>query len=217
MLKFLLFLPALLLADTKVSSIETASILLQPDKLSISLSFEEQSKNSDEIKTHFNLLTKSLKSADKNHSCSGGGYYVSPIYRYDKNIQYFNNYSGSLSFNCQVSSIQEFNIIDAATSLVRDSNVKVNQGSLTWIISDEAKRNSQIVLEKNLFKQILTKNTQLSQYLNKKCDISSVELNHVNNSTPRPMMMMAKSVDTESPIKQDLDNSLSANIEFLCK
>ncbi len=211
--------PVLVSAQMNITTNEQVSQSLKPDVLQGSLSFEEQSKNSNTIKEHLNLIVTAVKGFDpKGAFCQGGGYHLSPRYSYKDQKQEFIGYSGNLNFGCEFKTIDEYNALMAKIDKVSALSVRKSEGALSWGVSEKTKKAVKQSLRLELLRSAKTQSEAFSKEIGMECIVESVNFGGVEQ--PRPVMMkammMADSVATESPIQRDEESSLDATVSYIC-
>jgi len=201
-----------------ITTTEQVSQSLNPDVLQGSLSFEEQSKNSNTIKEHLNLIVAAVKGFDpKGEFCQGGSYHLSPRYSYKEQKQEFIGYSGNLNFGCEFKAIEEYNALIAKIDKVSAPSVRKSEGALSWGVSEKTQTTAKQSLRLELLRSAKVQADAFSKETGMECVVESV--NFGGAAQPRPFMMkamMADSVATESPIQRNEISSLDATVSYSC-
>jgi hypothetical protein len=215
--------PLVAMATMTISTNEHVSATLTPDVLQGSLSFEEQNNNGNVIKEDLNaILTRVKKFDPQAKQCQGGGYQITPQYTYTDQKQRFNGYSGFLSFECEFSSIEQYNTLIEAITPVIKKNVHKNEGTLSWGVSEQQRLTTQMALRSALLTTAQLQSDAFSKTTSLACEVSSV--NFMGNAMPmaRSTMMMKSMemsdsvVATESPLQHDQKTSLDAMVTYNC-
>lgn len=215
-----LMFPLWVSATMNITANEQVSQSLKPDVLQGSLSFEEQSKNSNTIKEHLNAIVAEVKKFDpKGEFCQGGGYHLSPRYNYKDQKQEFIGYSGSLNFGCEFKTIEEYNALLAKIDKVLVPSVRKSEGALSWGVSEKTQKAVKQSLRLELLRSAKAQSEAFSKETGLECSVESVNFGGV--AQPRPMMMkaammMADSAPTESPIQRDEESTLDATVSYIC-
>lgn len=213
-----LFLPLWANGAVSITANEQVSRSMRPDVLQGRLHFEEQSKNTDTIKTHLNAIVSGVKRFDPNGElCQGGGYDLTPRYNYKDQRQEFIGYSGSLNFGCEFKTIEEYNALIAKIDKVSASSIRKSEGALSWGVSEKKQKTVQQELRLELLRSAKAQADTFSKETGLECIVESVNFGGV--AQPRPVMMkamMADSVATESPILRDEESSLDATVSYSC-
>lgn len=202
-----------------ITAIEQVSQSLKPDVLQGSLSFEEQSKNSNTIKEHLNLIVAAVKEFDsKGEFCQGGGYHLSPRYSYKEQKQEFIGYSGNLNFGCEFKTIEEYNALISKIDKASAPSIRKSEGALSWGVSEKTQKAVKQLLRVELLRSAKAQAEAFSKETGMGCAVESVNFGGI--AQPRPVMMkammMADSVATESPIQRDEESSLDATVSYIC-
>lgn len=192
---------------------------LKPDVLRGNFRFEEEGKNHNTIKEHLNAIVAEMKRSDPNgRYCRGGGYTLSPRYRYKESVQEFIGYGGSLAFGCEFPSIEQYNEVNAMMDKVSASTVRKTQGSLSWGVSASLERETQNRLRLELLHRAQMQAKVFSKETGMECEVSSVKFSADARAAPmqiRGMAMMA-SVPTESPIESEEESAVEAFVDYNC-
>lgn len=213
-----LLAPLWAFASMNITTNEQVSQLLKPDVLQGSLSFEEESKNSNTIKEHLNAVIIAVKTFDpKGEFCQGGGVHLSPRYSYKDQKREFMGYSGNLNFECEFKTMDEYNILVAKVDKASAPTLRKSEGALSWGVSEKTQKAVQQSMRLELLRTAKTQSEVFSKELGLECRIESV--NFGGAVQPRPIMMkamMADSVATESPIQRDEESTLNATVSYNC-
>ncbi len=206
-------------AAMNITTNEQVSQSLKPDVLQGSLSFEEQSKNSNTIKEHLNLIVAAVKGFDpKGEFCQGGGYHLSPRYSYKDQKQEFIGYIGNLNFGCEFKTIEEYNALISKIDKASAPSVRKSEGALSWGVSEKTQKAVKQSLRVELLRSAKAQAEAFSKETGRECVVESVNFGGI--AQPRPVMMkammMADSVATESPIQRDEESSLDATVSYIC-
>lgn len=214
-----LLFPVWAAAGMNITANERVSVLLKPDVLRGSLSFEEQGKNQNTIKSDLNAIIAEVKRIDPSgRYCRGGGYRLSPRYNYKDHIPEFVGYSGTLMFACEFPGIENYNELAAAIDKVTVPAVRKNQGALEWGISSVQEADAQNRLRTELLRKAQTQAALFGKETGMACEVASVRF----GGMPRVMPIMAKgmammaSVPTESPIQSDEESAVEAVVDYNC-
>jgi hypothetical protein len=221
--KYLLWLtlPALSYAQITITVAQSVSKTLIPNTLQGYLSFEERSKNPNDIKLHINTLVAEVKKLDPNKEmCRGGGYQLSPYYNYTNQKQEFMGYSANLSFSCEFTTIEQYNTLVSALDKTTAQNVKKTQGALTWGVNAKTKENEELELRKTMISHSLKDATVFSKEIGKECSLNGLNFGGYSQQ-PMPVNMMRSSMamdsaPTESPLQNDETITISATATYLC-
>lgn len=191
---------------------------LKPDVLRGSFRFDEEGKNQNTIKEHLNAIVAEMKRSDPNgRYCRGGGYTLSPRYRYKESVQEFIGYGGSLTFGCEFLSIDQYNEVSAMIDKVTSPAVRKTQGSLSWGVSASLERETQNRLRLELLRRAQTQGKVFSKETGMECEVASVNFS-AGGAVPmqvRGMAMMA-SAPTESPIESEVESAVAAFVDYNC-
>lgn len=203
-------------ASMNITVNEQVSQSLTPDVLQGSLSFEEQSKNSATIKEHLNAIISEFKRFDPHGEfCRGGGYYLSPRYSYKDQKQEFIGYSGTLNFNCEFASIEEYNTLVTKIDKVSVPTLRKTEGALSWGVSEKAQKVLKQTLRLELLRRAQAQAELFSKEMGLECAV--VTVNFEDAVQPRPMMKaMMQSAPTESPIQSVEETHLEATLSYSC-
>lgn len=210
--------PLWAIAAMNITTNEQVSQSLKPDVLQGSLSFEEESRNSNTIKEHLNAIVSALKGFDpKGELCQGGGYHLSPRYNYKDQKQEFIGYSGNLNFGCELKTIEEYNALVAKIDKVSAPSVRKSEGALSWGVSEKTRKAVQHALRLELLRTAKAQSEAFSKEVGLECHVESVNFSGAVPSRPIMMKgMMADSVATESPIQRDEESTLDATVRYSC-
>jgi hypothetical protein len=195
------------------------SALLKPDVLRGGLSFEEEGKNQNTIKDHLNIIVAEMKRIDPSgRYCHGGGYTLSPRYRYKENTQEFIGYSGYLTFGCEFLSIDQYNEVNTAIDKVRSSTVRKNQGALSWGVSALLERETQNKLRLELLRRAETQGRVFSKETGMVCETASIHFGAVPRVVPMQVRGMAlmDATPTESPMESEAESAVEAFVDYNC-
>lgn len=213
------FVPIMASAQMRITTVERVETALKPDVLQGQIGFEEQGKNQNTIKEHFNALVAEVKRFDPNAKmCQGGGYYLSPQYSYKEQKREFIGYSANLNFGCEFKSIDMYNELSAALDKVTVGSVRKSQGALNWGVSSAREVEVQGNLRLELLRKARNQAEVFSKETGMECLVNSVNFSGVS----RPIPMMAKgmamlaSAPTESPIQSDEKTVLEATVDYTC-
>ena len=214
----LLLVPVLSFAQVTITVPQSVSKTLIPNTLQGYVSFEERSKNPNDIKLHMNTLIAEIKNLDPNKEmCRGGGYQLSPHYNYAE----FIGYSAHLSFTCEFATIEQYNELIAALDKTTAQNVKKTQGSFTWIVNANTKEKEEVELRKTMIANSLKDATVFSQETKKECSLGGLDFGgSAHHPMPVTMMRSSMAMDstpTESPIQNDETITISATATYFCK
>lgn len=214
-----LLAPIWVSAAMNIATVEQVSQSLKRDVLQASLSFDEQSKNSNTIKEHLNAIVAEVKRFDpKGELCQGGGYHLSPRYSYKDQKQEFIGYSGNLNFGCEFTTIEQYNTLIAKIDKVSVPGVRKSEGALSWGVSEKTQKAVKQSLRLELLRSAKEQSEIFSKETGMECVVESVNFGGV--AQPRPVMMkvmmMADSAPTESPIQRDEESSLDASVNYIC-
>jgi uncharacterized protein YggE len=215
-----LLLPLWVNAAMKITTNEQVSQMLKPDVLQGNLNFEEESKNSNTIKEHLNVIVAEVKHFDPNGEyCQGGGYNLSPRYSYKDQKQTFIGYSGNLSFRCEFKTLDDYNDLVAKVDKISASSVRKSQGALSWVVSEKTQKRVQQALRSELLRTTKEQSNAFSNETGLECAVESINFNGAEQQ-PRPMMMRAMAMDesvaTESPIQKNEASNLNATVSYIC-
>jgi len=222
----LLILPVMASAATKVTLSEAVSMEVDPDTMRTTLSFEERASDEQRIRSHFNTLVRSVKRYNERDGleCRGGSYRIAPQYSWTDNRRNFLGYQGSVAFQCTFRDIGSFNALSAELDTVAGGfpDVKRNQGTVDWIVSDDLALRSREALEGMLIRRIERKREHLGSIMQKSCTTESIAFGSRPPAYPVRRMMAAESmaaspVPIEEPIQGESEVSLSATVEFSCE
>lgn len=212
-------LPLAMNADMSITALERVTQEVVPDILRGGISFEEQHKNPSTIKEHFNALIAEMKRNDpKGEFCQGGGFYLSPRYSYKDQKQEFIGYSGNLSFNCEFTSIDQYNTMMSGIEKVKTLSIRTVQEPLSWGVSDKIQTLTRQSLRAKLLQTAKSQADLFSKETDMTCKIAAVAFE--GTQPIRPMMMkssmIADTALTESPIQKNEELSLEANVNYIC-
>lgn len=212
-------LPLAMNADMSITALERVTQEVAPDILRGGISFEEQHKNPSTIKEHFNALIAEMKRNDpKGEFCRGGGFYLSPRYSYKDQKQEFIGYSGNLSFNCEFTSIDQYNTMMSGIEKVKTLSIRTVQEPLSWGVSDKIQTLTRQSLRAKLLQTAKSQADLFSKETDMTCKIAAVAFE--GTQPIRPMMMkssmIADTALTESPIQKNEELSLEANVNYIC-
>ncbi len=221
---FLCLLPIIACAQMNITTNERASKELMPDVLQTHFSFEEESKDANVIKEHLNALVAEVKRFDsKGEVCRGGGYYLSPRYSYKDQKQLFMGYSGSLSFTCELNTIEQYNVLMKKLDEHKAPNVRVNLGALAWSVSNKAQNAALLSLRSEVLRIAQTQAQNFSNETKMQCNVSAVSFEGTQPIRPVFMENMrakaaikAESVPMEEPLQRNETLSLNATVNYTC-
>lgn len=218
---FLALVPILSFAQMTITVPQSVSKTLIPNTLQGYLSFEERSKNPNDIKLHMNTLVAEVKKLDPSKEmCRGGGYQLSPYYNYANQKQEFIGYSAHLSFTCEFATIEQYNELIAALDKTTAQNIKKTQGTLVWVVNTKTKEKEEIQLRKTMIAHALQDATIFSQETKKECSLNGLDFGgSAHHPTPVTMMRSTMEMDsapTESPLQNDETITISATATYLC-
>lgn len=225
----LCLVPLLASAQMNITTNERVSKEMIPDVLSGYTYFYEEGQNTSSIKEHLNEIVVAVKQFDpKNEFCQGGSYSVAPRYSTDKEKQEeLIAYKGSLSFRCDFSSIEQYNILIAKIEKIKSKNVDMDQRQLSWSVSAKIRKDTHLALRSKLLQlgneqaQVFSKETKMH------CEVSSVNFDGRPSSqqgmVKSNMMLLEstetsanKSIPTEAPIKKNEELSIDAIVNYTC-
>jgi len=225
----LCLVPLLASAQMNITTNEHVSKEMIPDVLSGSIYFDEEGQNPNTIKEHLNQLVIAVKQFDpKNEFCQGGSYSVSPRYSKEKDKeQELIAYNGKLSFRCNLSSIEQYNVLIAVLEKAKISSVHMDQFPLSWNVSAKTRQDTHLALRSKLLQlgneqaQVFSKETKMH------CEVSSVNFDGRASSqqgmVKSNMMLLEsteisanKSIPTEAPIKKNEELSIDAIVNYTC-
>lgn len=223
----LVCLPLLLGAATKVTLNESLALEVEPDKMQTTVAFEERSMQQQALRHHFNTLVKTVKRFNEGEGleCRGGSYRVAPQYNWTNNRQEFAGYRGTLEFACSFADIDAFNALSQELDTVAAAykGIKRQQGNVDWIVSDALAAKSRDTLESRLIRRLESKGEHLSQAMQQRCSLASIEFLSAPHPYPVRNMLLAEgmaksaSVPIEGPIQSDASLSLNARAEYRCE
>ena len=215
--------PLFLSADMEITTQESVTRVLIPDRLRGELSFEEEHKNSNVIKEHLNALVAEVKRFDsKNELCQGGGYRLYPSYDYKDNKQIFMGYKGSLFFSCELSSVEQYNTLVERLEKVKAPSVITHQGSLAWVVSDGVQNANRLALRSSLLKVANEQALSFSKETHQTCVVKEVVFENTTSSHPilmraaAPMAKSFSSVPTQAPLAHHETLVLGATVRYVC-
>jgi len=215
-----LILPALTYGQITLTMPHSVSKTLVPNTLQGYLSFEERSKNPNDIKQHMNTLVTQVKKLDPNKEmCRGGGYQLSPYYNYTNQKQEFMGYSAHLSFTCEFSTIEQYNTLISELDKITAHNVKKTQGALMWVVNAKTKENEELELRKTMISHSLKNADIFSKASGKECQLSGLNFGGDFETVPVNLMrssMAMDSIPTESPLQNDATITINATATYLC-
>lgn len=214
----MVFIPLIASGGMSITTNEQVSATLKSDVLQGSLSFEEQSKNANTIKEHFNAILAEVKRADpKGKYCQGGGYQLSPRYSYKDQKQEFIGYSGNLYFGCEFNTVEHYNTLIAGVDKVSAPSVRKTQGALSWGISEKIQASVRQGLQVTLLRTAKMKAETFSKETGLVCEVASVNFGSIPQVVPMMKSMAIRdSVPTESPIQRDEESILEATVNYTC-
>lgn len=220
----LALLPLLAIANMEITIQESVSQILKPDVLRGSFTFEEHSSKIDPIKTHLNTIIAEVKKFDPNGKiCRGGGYHLAPMYSYKDQKQEFIGYSANLGFNCEFSSIEQYNSLNASIDKVITPATKRSLGSLSWGVSDTLQERTKQSLRHTMITKTLQQASEFTTSTKMQCRVGSINFGGTHSPVPmrlqKGMMldMVAASAPTESPIESNEENRLDATVTYTCQ
>ncbi len=215
-----LTLPVISYGQITLTMPQSVSKTLAPNTLQGYLSFEERSKNPNDIKQHMNALVTQVKKFDPSHEmCHGGGYQLSPYYNYTNQKQEFMGYSAHLSFTCEFNTIEQYNTLISDLDKTTAQNVKKTQGALSWIVNAKTKENEELELRKTMISHSLKNATIFSKESGKECQLSGLNFGGDFQPVPVNLMRSAMAMDsasTESPLQNDATITINATATYLC-
>ncbi|MDD3342546.1 MAG: SIMPL domain-containing protein [Sulfurospirillaceae bacterium] len=225
-LLFLCLTPMFAFAQMSITANEQVSKELNPDVLRSQTSFEEESKLSTTIEEHLNALVAEVKRFDsKGEFCRGGGYHLSPRYSYKDQKQTFIGYRGALSFDCEFTSIEQFNTLFAKLDKIKAPSVHVNQGALSWGVSTHVYHTTQLALRAEILALAQKQAKAFSHETSMLCSVSSVIFEGAQPIRPMTMdamrlkstvMSANNAIPTQAPLEHTETLSLSATVGYSC-
>ncbi len=214
----LLVAPLALWGQMAVTATERTVVELSPDVLRGSLGFEEQHRNPDSIKEHFNAIVAALKRFDPEAKvCRGGGYRLYPRYSYKDGKQAFLGYGGSLSFACEYAAIEQHHALEKAVEKASAPEVRRSQGALEWGVSAGKREEAERELRLALLRKAALQAGSFSAQTGLECGVEKVDFTPAQR--PGPIMaraMAAESVPTQSPLRADEEISVEATVGYRC-
>ncbi|NCD11001.1 MAG: DUF541 domain-containing protein [Epsilonproteobacteria bacterium] len=219
----LIVFPLLLCADMEITTQESVSNTLMPERLRGEFSFEEEHKNSNVIKEHLNALVAEVKQFDtKNELCQGGGYRLSPSYQYKDNKQIFMGYKGSLFFLCELNSVEQYNMLVERVEKIKAPSVITHQGALAWVVSDGVQHANRLALRSSLLKVAHEQALSFSKETHQTCNVKEVVFDNASPTHPvlmraaAPMAKSFSSVPTQAPLAHLETFVLNATVRYSC-
>lgn len=216
-----LFFPFFLSADMEITTQESVSNTLIPERLRGEFSFEEEHKNSNVIKEHLNALVAEVKHFDaKNELCQGGGYRLSPSYQYKDNKPVFVGYKGNLFVSCELNSVEQYNMLVEKLEKVKSSSVITHQGALAWVVSDATQNANRLALRSSLLNVAKEQAASFSKEIHQTCGVKEVIFDNATPSHPLLMRTQASksfsSTPTEAPLFHPETFVLNATVRYTC-
>lgn len=216
-----LIFPFLAWGQMTITTTEKVETALRPDIMRGTITFEEDAPKSSLIQEHLNVLVATFKRSDpQNRMCRGGGYYLSPQYRYIDQKRQFLGYHGSLRFDCEVNNIDDYNRLNAAADAAMTDNVKKNQGILEWDVSASARKEAENALRLSLIRQARQQALRFSAETGETCTVTSVDYTSTAYPAPiyaaRAMMTTGAMPETQSPLQHDETLTIEARVQYTC-
>ncbi|AFL68845.1 SIMPL domain-containing protein [Sulfurospirillum barnesii] len=215
--------PFFLCADMEITTQESVSNTLIPERLRGEFSFEEEHKNSNVIKEHLNALVAEVKQFDaKNELCQGGGYRLSPSYQYKENKPVFVGYKGNLFFSCELNSVEQYNMLVERVEKIKAPSVITHQGALAWVVSDATHNANRLALRSSLLKVAHEQAASFSKETHQICVVKEVVFDNASPTHPvlmraaAPMAKSFSSVSTEAPLVHPETFVLGATVRYAC-
>lgn len=216
--------PLFLGANMDITTHESVSNELVPDILRGELSFEEENKNANVIKEHLNAIVAEVKRFDaKGELCRGGGYHLYPRYSYKDQTQTFVGYSGTLSFSCELGSVEQYNALVSGIEKVKASSVLTNQGALAWVVSDKVRDTNRLALRSSLLNVANEQAHAFSKETKMRCDVQEIAFDDTKTSRPvlmrpaaAPMAKSFSSTPTQEPLVHNETVLLGATVRYTC-
>ncbi len=212
-----LLLPVMACAQMGITTHERVAAEAFPDVLRGDFGFEEQNKNPDAIKEHFNAIVAAIKRADPDgRYCRGGGYRLFPRYSYKNQKQEFLGYGGSLLFVCEVPQIDHYTALNVEVEKVLAPEVRKTQGALSWEVSASKSEAVRRELRQELIRKALREAEMFSAQTALSCVPAKIHFSPMREFQPMMVRAMESSIPVESPIRADAEVAVEASVDYSC-
>ena len=227
MKRLMLFTAALAVtayARTGITLNVSASQTVEPDTMRASLQYEMTEEREAPVAQAFNALVKSVKAQNRTEGleCRGGSYRISPRYTWEKGVQHFTGYQGSVSFDCEFLEVGAFNrLLEATEQAVRPwPKAKRHQGAVHWAVSETRSEELTRELETRVIRHAMAKAATLSEATGLECGVANIVFGNVP-AVPVPMLRAAaaeaSAVPVEVPIQGESERSIDVTVTYLCE
>ncbi len=209
---------ALSLFGFEVEDKKRFTLKAAPTQMSAGLSFTATRASQTAVKSALDGVLKEAKT--KGTACKGGEYYIYPVGEYDqtskKSVR--KGYEGSIRFECRFADVGVYDgFLNFINAQVKNKDTeRVYIGQIIWELTDEEREALTERLKITAIEYLPRRAAELSKATRSACDVKKISFDASANEY-YPLSMRSQSMQTQTPIPESKDVSISAYMLFECK